>query len=280
VTRRHRIRWLLDDLAARFGAAAPAPLRAGAEAAAELDRLDLDAMLHDPAIERDWHAAERRVAALGLTTVGGMNPGDRRALYYLVRRLRPDRVLEIGTLAGASTVHLAVGLDDAWPGAPARRLLTVDIMDVNDSERAAWRRLGLAQSPRQAMESLGLGAMVEFRTARSLDLLAEPREPFDLIFLDGDHRFETVLAEIPAALGRLRPGGWVLLHDYFPDLRPLWPNGKVIDGPARAVRRLRRAGWPIDARPLGELPWATKQGTSRTSLALLGRVGVGSSPVK
>jgi hypothetical protein len=72
----------------------------------------------------------------------------------------------------------------------------------------------------------------------------------------------------------------VLLHDYFPDLRPLWPNGKVIDGPARAVRRLRRAGWPIDARPLGELPWATKQGTSRTSLALLGRVGVGSSPVK
>jgi predicted O-methyltransferase YrrM len=280
VTRRHRIRWLLDDLAARFGPAAPAQLRAGAEAAAELDRLDLDAMLHDPAIERDWHAAERRVAALGLTTVGGMNPGDRRALYYLVRQLRPDRVLEIGTLAGASTVHLAVGLDDAWPGAPARRLLTVDIMDVNDSERAAWRRLGLAQSPRQAMESLGLGAMVEFRTARSLDLLAEPGEPFDLIFLDGDHRFETVLAEIPAALGRLRPGGWVLLHDYFPDLRPLWPNGKVIDGPARAVRRLRRAGWPIDARPLGELPWATKQGTSRTSLALLGRVGVGSSPVK
>jgi hypothetical protein len=89
-----------------------------------------------------------------------------------------------------------------------------------------------------------------------------------------------VLAEIPAALGRRRPGGWVLLDVYFPDLRPLWPNGKVIDGPARAVRRLRRAGWPIDARPLGELPWATKQGTSRTSLALLGRVGVGSSPVK
>jgi predicted O-methyltransferase YrrM len=233
--------------------------------------LDLAAMLHDPEVETAWHAAEGRIAALGLMGKGGMNPGDRRALYYLVRRLRPGRVLEIGTLAGASTVHLAAGLADAWPESAAGRLLTVDIVEVNDSERAAWRRLELPQSPRQAMELVGLGEVVEFRVARSLDLLAEPGEAFDLIFLDGDHRVETVVAEIPAALGRLRPGGFLLLHDYFPDLRPLWPDGKGIDGPARAVRRLRRARWPIAARPLGELPWATMQGTRRTSLAVLGR---------
>jgi len=200
-----------------------------------------------------------------------MNPGDRRALYYLVRHLRPGRVLEVGTLAGASTVHLAVGLADAWPNSAASGLLTVDIADVNDPERGAWRRLGLAQSPRQAMERLGLGGMVEFRVARSLDLLAQPGEPFDLVLLDGDHRLETVMAEIPASLGRLRPGGLLLLHDYFPQLRPLWPRGRVIDGPARAVRRLQRAGWPIKVRPLGELPWPTKEGSRRTSLALLGR---------
>jgi predicted O-methyltransferase YrrM len=265
------VRWLLDDLAARLGPRIAATASTSADAAGEMSGLDLAAMLHDPDVEPAWHAAEGRIAALGLTGKGGMNPGDRRALYYLVRWLRPGRVLEIGTLAGASTVHLAVGLADAWPGSAAGRLRTVDIVEVNDSEGAAWRRLGLPQSPRQAMERLGLGEVVEFRVARSLDLLAEPGGPFDLIFLDGDHRVETVVAEIPAALGRLRPGGFLLLHDYFPDLRPLWPDGKVIDGPARAVRRLRRAGWPIAARPLGELPWATKQGTRRTSLALLGR---------
>jgi predicted O-methyltransferase YrrM len=112
--------------------------------------------------------------------------------------------------------------------------------------------------------------MVEFRVARSLDVLAHPGESFDLILLDGDHRVETVVEEIPAALGRLHQGGFLLLHDYFPDCRPLWPDGKVIDGPARAVRRLRRAGWPIEARPLGELPWPTKHGTRWTSLAVLG----------
>ncbi|HKU60297.1 MAG TPA: class I SAM-dependent methyltransferase [Gemmatimonadales bacterium] len=267
----HRIRLALADLAARLGRSVPPEARASAEAAAPVESLDLAATFRDPAIETAWTAAERRIAVLGLSSEGGMNPGDRRALYYLIRRLRPERVLEIGTLAGASTVHLAAGLADAWAESPARRLLTVDIVDVNDSERAAWRRLGLAQSPRQAMERLGLGALVEFRTARSLELLAQPGEAYDLIFLDGDHRLETVVVEIPAALARLRPGGLLLLHDYFPDLRSLWPDGKVIDGPARAVRRLQRAGWPIAVQPLGELPWPTKQGTRWTSLAVLGR---------
>ena len=87
--------------------------RAAADSAGEVDKLDLAAIWHDPDIETAWSAAERRVAPLGLTAQGGMNPGDRRALYYLVRHLRPDRVLEIGTLAGASTVHLAMGLADA-----------------------------------------------------------------------------------------------------------------------------------------------------------------------
>ena len=109
------------------------------------------------------------------------------------------------------------------------------------------------------------------RRVAPLGLSAQPGEPFYLILLDGDHRLETVVAEIPASLGRLRPGGLLLLHDYFPQLRPLWPRGRVIDGPARAVRRLQRAGWPIKVRPLGELPWPTKEGSRRTSLALLGR---------
>ncbi|HET7424190.1 MAG TPA: CmcI family methyltransferase [Gemmatimonadales bacterium] len=266
----NRFLWLLGDLAAGLKGRRSAETRDSARAAAPLDSLDLPALLHNPAIATAWTAAEARISILGLTTVGGMNPGDRRALYYLIRHLRPQRVLEIGTLAGASTVHLAMGLADAWPSSPDIRLLTVDIVDVNASERAAWRRLGLAQSPRQAMERLGLGGLVEFRTARSLDLLTQRGESFDLIFLDGDHRLQTVVDEIPAALCRLRPGRFLLLHDYFPDLRPLWPDGKVIDGPARAVRRLQRAGWPIEALPLGELPWPTKEGTSRTSLALLG----------
>ncbi|MGH7580819.1 MAG: O-methyltransferase [Gemmatimonadales bacterium] len=250
-------------------------LRSAARSAGAAGTLDLNAIFGAPGVEADWNAAAANIAALGLTPEAGMNPGDRRALYYLVRHLRPARVLEIGTQAGASTVHLAAGLADAHRGSTGPRLLTVDIKDVNHPDSAAWRAFRLPQSPRDAMRRLGYDGLVEFRTARSLDVLREGGEAWDLIFLDGDHRFKTVVAEIPAALARLRPGGFLLLHDFFPGRRPLWPDGKVIEGPQRAAELLQGAGWPVEVRPLGDLPWPTKLGTARTSLALL---GVGPAP--
>ena len=259
-----------EDLAERLRMLLRSGLRSAAEAAGPLDRLDLRAIFTAQAVESDWNAAAALIQELGITAEAGMNPGDRRALYYLVRHLRPRRVLEIGTQAGASTVHLAAALADALPGPAEPRLLSVDIKDVNDPETGAWRAFRLPQSPRDAMRRLGYGDLVEFRVGRSLEVLREAGEAYDLIFLDGDHRLKSVVAEIPAALQRLRPGGFLLLHDFFPGLRPLWPDGKVIQGPQLAVQRLQRAGWPIEVQPLGELPWPTKLGTSMTSLALLG----------
>jgi len=265
---------MIEDLAERLRMLLRPGLRAAAETAGTLDRLDLAQIFTAPVVESGWSTAAARIEELEITAEAGMNPGDRRALYSLVRHLRPLRVLEIGTQAGASTVHLAAALADAHPGPVERRLVSVDIKDVNHPETAAWRAFRLPQSPREAMRRLGYGDLVEFRVARSLEMLREAGEMYDLIFLDGDHRVKTVVAEIPAALRRLRPGGFLLLHDYFPGLRPLWPDGKVIQGPYLAVRRLQRAGWPIEVRPLGRLPWPTKQGTSMTSLALLGRARI------
>ena len=261
---------LLDDLAERLRVVLRPSRTAAARTAAAPSTVDLQAAFFAPALERDWQPVAERIAGLAITPEAGMNPGDRRTLYYLVRHLRPGRVLEIGTQAGASTVHLAAGLAGTH-GAAERRLVTVDIKDVNGAPNAAWRAFGLPQSPSDAMRRLGYDRLVEFRVGRSLDVLRERGEGYDLVFLDGDHRLRTVAAEIPLALARLRPGGLVLLHDFFPGLRPLWPDGKVIDGPQLAVRRLQRAGWPLEVVPLGDLPWPTKLGTSRTSLALLGR---------
>ena len=236
--------------------------------------LDLRALFTSPRMERDWQAASARIETLGLTPEAGINPGDRRALYYLMRLLRPARVLEIGTQAGASAVHLAMGLADAHGSADERRLLTVDIKDVNRADNAAWRMFRLPQSPADAMRRLGFDGLVEFRMGRSVDVLRNTYDRYDLIFLDGDHRLNTVAAKIPLAVPRLNPGGFILLHDFFPGLRPLRPVDHLAVGPQRpqlAVQQLQRAGWPLDVLPLGDLPWPTKLGTSKTSLALLGR---------
>jgi predicted O-methyltransferase YrrM len=195
---------------------------------------------------------------------GAVNPGDRRAIYYLTRYLRPKKVLEIGTHVGGSTLHFAAALI-----ADEGRLVTVDIEDVNSAE-GPWWRAGLAKPPRQIAEALGVA--VDFVVADSVAFLqqrAETSELFDLIFLDGDHACEKVRTEIPAALRVLVPGGVILLHDYFPGGASCWDGLDPIRGPYEAVRRLQDEGVAIEAVPFGALPWPTKRGSSVTSLAVL-----------
>lgn len=63
-----------------------------------------------------------------------------------------------------------------------------------------------------------------------------------MIFLDGDHSAEVVYQEIPLALRRLEPPGLIMLHDYFPDQRPLWPGREPVVGPNLGVGRIVSEG--------------------------------------
>ena len=218
----------------------------------------------------EWDAVATQLAELEVPDgTGGVNAGDRRALYQLVRKLRVADVLEIGTHLGASTTPRALALA---ANAEDGRLTTVDIEDVNDSVTQPWKRYGSSLSPRAALERVGVDDRVTFVRKPAMEFFEQlGDETYDLIFLDGDHAATAVYQEVPAALRRLRPGGYLLLHDFFPHLRPLWPDGTVIPGPWLAIERLRGEGAPVTALPLGELPWHTKQGTNRTSLALVAR---------
>src|SRR5687767_15649367 len=154
------------QLGAQLGLLLRPEMRSAAKAAGAARAVDLGVIFTDPALEAGWNTAAARIQALGITDEAGMNPGDRRALYYLMRHLRPGRVLEIGTQAGASTVHLAAGLADAHSSSGESRLLTVDIKDVNDSPEAAWKAFRLPQSPRDAMRRLGYDHLVRFQVGR------------------------------------------------------------------------------------------------------------------
>jgi len=242
-------------------------------ALAPLSKFDIGASLSRKDLAEEWRAVEARIAPLGITSrAGGVNPGDRRALYYLVRSLRPRTVLEVGTHVGASTVHIAAALAALRAEDPAQRrqLTTVDIVDVNDPSTKPWLELGSRHSPAELVEQLGYSDLVTFKTQNSLDYLAQCDERFDFAFLDGFHTATHVLHEIPAALARLAQGGYILLHDYYPNQQPLWSDGHVERGPFLATEKLRASGAHIEVSPLGALPWPTKVGSNITSLALLG----------
>lgn len=268
--------WLERRRQLRRERAALSALPAVAADAAKLRPItatQLAGIFSSPLIAQEWpavSAAIDRALVIEDMKTGGVNPGDRRALYYLTRALRPRRVLEIGTHVGASTVHIAAAMkQNAEETGNECKLVTVDIADVNEAADAYWKRAGLARSPRAAIAAAGLAHGVAFVTMDSIGYLETHEEKFDLIFLDGDHAAANVYREIPLALDRLREQGTVVMHDVFPRLRPLWRDGSVVPGPVLAVQRFRREGANIGLHPLGALPWPTKLGSNVTSLALL-----------
>jgi len=201
-----------------------------------------------------------------------VNPGDRRAIYYLIRGFRPKRILEIGTHVGASTVHIAAAISRENSNVREKpAIVSVDLEDVNASD-GPWKRLNLSRSPAGMLDDIACGGMVTFIAKKSLDFLPHPLFDYDLIFLDGSHAASVVYQEIPLALRALRNEGVILLHDFFPGNKTLWPsNRSIVPGPWIAVERFRSEGVPLEVRPFGALPWPTKLGSNVTSLAILTR---------
>jgi len=227
------------------------------------------AAFSDPAIAKAWERDSATIGGIYLEGQrhGGVNPGDRRALHALISYLKPERVLETGTNVGASTLHIALALRSVSAGA---RLTTVDIRDVNGAG-GGWLEGGLLMSPGDHAERLGCLDAIRFEVAPSVDFMRRlrGRALFDFVFLDGDHDAATVYREMSAALALLAPGGVIVLHDYYPQGRPLFPDHVRIKGPYRALRRIRSENPAIAVHPLGALPWPTKQGSNVTSLAMV-----------
>jgi predicted O-methyltransferase YrrM len=204
---------------------------------------------------------------------GAVNPGDRRAIYYLIRGLHPLNLLEIGTHVGASTIHIAAAIArEKQNTQKIPTLMSVDIQDVNDAPEAPWRRFQLHRPPAGMLQDAGYSDFVRFITQKSPDFLRQHLQKYDFIFLDGSHAAAVVYQEIPLALASLEENGVILLHDFYPHNKPLWSSNRgIIPGPWIAFQRLLKEGAPLSVIPLGALPWPTKLGTNVTSLAILTR---------
>jgi predicted O-methyltransferase YrrM len=215
----------------------------------------VDRALGDAALASAFASLEAQVVAVGFAALREATPlSDCRALFQITAALAPARALEIGTHIGASTLHIAAGLRQSGGG----RLTTVDIADV-DAPDGPWSRVGACAPPSVVLARLGLADRVTFVQSRSGRFLAGASEQYDLVFIDGSHSEVPAYLDIRNALGRLAPGGLILLHDYHGE-------GAGNPGVRRAVDRLCRDAPFLDVLPLGALPWAAS-----TSLAAIVR---------
>ncbi len=112
-------------------------------------------------------------AAAGLPPIA-VTPNLGKLLYLLAKIQGAKKILEIGTLAGYSTIWLARALP------PGGRLITLEA----DPKHAEISRTNIAKA--------GLSQTVEVRLGNALEALpkleAEKCGPFDLIFVDAEKR--------------------------------------------------------------------------------------------
>jgi predicted O-methyltransferase YrrM len=123
-----------------------------------------------------------------------VSPNQGKLLYLIARMRAPRRILEIGTLAGYSTIWLARALPAGG------RLITLEFLPLH------------AEVARKNLERADLGAKVEVRLGPAADTLAAMRneEPFDLIFIDADKAGYPRYLELVLQLSR---PGTVILAD-------------------------------------------------------------------
>jgi predicted O-methyltransferase YrrM len=177
----------------------------------------------DPALDKVLEES----AAAGLPPIA-VTPNLGKLLYLLARIQGAKRILEIGTLAGYSTIWLARALP------PDGRLITLEA----DARHAEIARTNIARA--------GLADVVELRLGSALDTLprlaAEGGGPFDLIFVDAEKRDNPAYFDWSLKLSRR---GSVLVFDN------VVRDGAVID-PANtspSVQGIRRFNELLAAEP-------------------------------
>ncbi len=171
-----------------------------------------------------------------------VSPNQGKLLQLLARLIGARRILEIGTLAGYSTIWLARAL-------PANgRLITLE----SEPRHAAVARANLARA--------GLSGVVELRLGQALDTLpqlaAQGPGPFDLTFIDADK--PNIPAYFRWALTLSRRGSLIVVDNVV-------RNGEVIDAHSSDAR-------VQGVRRLHEL-LATEPSVSATVLQTVGSKG-------
>ncbi len=164
--------------------------------------------------------ALRAGEAAGLPTIS-VSPSQGKLLALIARAQGAAAILEIGTLAGYSTIWLARALP------PAGRLITLEA----EPKHAEVARANVARA--------GLERRVEIRVGRALDTLpklaAEGAGPFDLVFIDADK--PSIPEYFDWALKLSRTGTLIVVDNVVRDGEVIDPHG---DESVQGVRRFHK----------------------------------------
>lgn len=132
---------------------------------------------------------------------GFSDVGTRNLLYCFCVSMRPRRVLEIGSHIGFSSLVIASALRLNKFG----RLLTVEPNDI-------YRRSALNYLKKVSLDDL-VDTVPHFSQEAACHKRLREEVPFEIIFLDAAHDYESAMRDIQLCSELVSENGIIMLHD-------------------------------------------------------------------
>ncbi len=161
-------------------------------------------------------------------TVKGFMPDDEGLALYRVGGVAAGSalgpLLEVGTYCGKSAIYLGAAAQEA-----GGLLLSVDHHRGSEENQAGWEHHDLAVVDprtgrmdtlpwaRTALEGAGLEQHVVLIVGHSTAVAGVWATTLALLFIDGGHGEEVAWADYHAWAPKVAAGGWMAIHDVFPD---------------------------------------------------------------
>jgi predicted O-methyltransferase YrrM len=135
-----------------------------------------------------------------------LTDGEKVLLMDLARRCPGTTYVEIGSYLGASSCFIARGISRSRTGG---RLFCVDTW-MNDAMTE-----GISDTYHQfEANTQPYGTIVTAIRGRSCDAAVSFNDEIDFLFIDGDHSYAGVVADIQAWFPKLSQDTMVIFHDY------------------------------------------------------------------
>jgi predicted O-methyltransferase YrrM len=161
-------------------------------------------------------------------------------LYDLCRQVKPKNTLEIGLANGYSTVYFLAAIRENGLGLHSA---------VDPFQMTHWHGIGQSRS-----QILGMSDSFRFIDEKSVSALvhfADRGETFEVIYIDGNHRFDDTFVDFTLAAEVCPMGGRIVLDDMsMPSIhravafiRSNRKDFEEIETPVANIAAFRRIGW-------------------------------------
>lgn len=165
-----------------------------------------------------WANALKALYAHEMSFPGSISPTAGEMLRTLVLNIAPVNVVEIGCFMGASTLWMASALQELRG---TRQLHSIDLFHAhgpNDFTQTVLEK-PLAYVQEKVNQS-GFTDLVNLHAGDSkilADQVGQTVPSIEFLFIDGDHTVEGCYADFMIMEKYVATGGYILLHDIFPE---------------------------------------------------------------